>query len=109
MITRKEKRLARRRRIRSRVTGTAARPRLAIFRSNRAMLAQIIDDEKGVTVYMSSLPAVTVVKAKDMGVAFAKEIAKKGVTTVVFDRGGFRYHGIVKAFADAVREGGVTV
>lgn len=109
MITRKEKRLARRHRIRSKVTGTGDRPRMAIFRSNLAMTVQIIDDEKGVTLLSTSMRAVTRVKAKELGVSFAKEAIKKGIKTVVFDRGGFRYHGVIQAFADAVREGGIHV
>lgn len=109
MKTRKEKRLARRLRIRSKVSGTALRPRMAIFRSNKALLVQIIDDEKGITLLSSTKSGITVEKAKDMGVAFAGEITKQGIKTVVFDRGGFRYHGVIQAFADAVREGGIQV
>lgn len=109
MKTRKSQRLARRRRIRSKVKGTALRPRLAVFRSNYSMTVQLIDDERGVTILSTMSRGVNLVKAKELGEGFAKEIVKKGIKTVVYDRGGFRYHGVIKAFADAVRTGGITL
>lgn len=109
MKTRKEKRLARRYRIRSKVKGTSERPRLAVFRSNYSMTVQLIDDEKGVTLLAATFTGITVSKAKESGESFARDAVKKGIKTVVYDRGGFRYHGVIKAFADAVRAGGITV
>jgi large subunit ribosomal protein L18 len=104
-------RQARRRRVRAKVSGTAVRPRLAIFRSNTALSAQLIDDTAGNTLVAVSTAKL---KGKTLGekvVAAGAEIAKlakaKKVTEIVFDRGGYAYIGNVKAFADAVREGGI--
>lgn len=105
------KRIARHKRIRARVVGTANKPRLAIFKSNKAIYAQLIDDETAKT-----LAAVDSRKVKGDGVkaraeAVGKEIAKKakaaGIEKVVFDRGGFRYQGAVAALADAARQEGL--
>src|SRR5690349_6350977 len=101
-------------RIRSRISGTPMRPRLSLYRSLRHLYAQIIDDTRGVTLLglsdTSILPNGT---GQERAVALAKEVAKqaldKKITTVVFDRSGFRYHGQIKAFADALRESGITV
>ena len=107
-------------RIRAKVVGTAARPRLAIYKSNRYMHAQIIDDAKGTTVVSGS--TMEFVKsaqggsasgrkmdaAKQLGVELAKRAKAAGITEVVFDRGGFRYTGRVAAVAEAAREGGLT-
>ena len=103
-------------RLRNRISGTAARPRLCVFRSNNHMYAQIIDDTKGHTICAAS----TLDKdAKDLeytdnveaaafvGTSIAKKALEKGVKEVVFDRGGFIYHGKVKALAEAAREAGL--
>lgn len=110
-ISKHEQRERRHRRVRAKVSGTAERPRLAIFKSNTRLVAQIIDDATGTTLAAVSS---SVEKAKTPGeraVAAAKTLAKaatgKGVTKVVFDRGGFRYAGTIKAFADAAREAGL--
>ena len=102
-------------RIRSNIIGTADVPRLNVFRSNQNIVAQIIDDEKGVTlVSASSLDKVLKIKnggniaaATVVGKAIAERALKKGISSVVFDRGGYLYHGRVKALADAAREAGL--
>lgn len=98
-------------RIRARVVGTTKRPRLAVFRSNRFISAQLIDDTVGKTVAAShgrEFPGAQLVQAKAVGTAIASAAKTKGITVVVFDRGGYRYGGQVKALADAAREGGLT-
>lgn len=99
--------------IRSRVTGTGERPRLAVFRSNRYMYAQLIDDVLQITLASSSDISLTdkmskVERAKTVGQKLAAEAKKKNITTVVFDRGGFSYRGRVAALADGAREGGLS-
>jgi large subunit ribosomal protein L18 len=108
-------RLRRHRRVRKRVTGTAERPRLAVFRSNKHISAQIIDDVGGRTVAAAGtvegdLRAATTGNkdaASTVGRLVAERAKAAGVNTVVFDRGGFRYHGRVAALADAAREAGL--
>ena len=106
-------RLRRRRRVRAKVTGTAARPRLSVFRSNRGIGAQLIDDVQGHT-----LAAVTwtegdlktlarMEQAKRAGELLAERAKSAGVEECVFDRGGYRYHGKVKALAEGARDGGL--
>lgn len=93
------------------VKGTAVRPRLAVFRSNRFVSAQLIDDTVGKTIAASHGREFTgsqSVQAAAVGAAVAKKAVAKGITTIVFDRGGYRYAGQVKAVADAAREGGLT-
>ncbi|NBV77442.1 50S ribosomal protein L18 [bacterium] len=101
----------RHKRVRARVIGTAERPRLAIFKSNTRIVAQIIDDSKGVTIAGVSSSSEKAKKPLDRAIASAKTLAEmakaKGVTKVVFDRGGFQYIGTVKSFADAAREAGL--
>jgi large subunit ribosomal protein L18 len=106
----------RRWRIRKKVTGTAARPRLSVKFSTKHIYAQAIDDEAGTTlVFLSSLDAdlrkqklaANLAGAKALGVAFALKAKAAGLASVVFDRNGARYHGKVKIFADAAREGGL--
>ena len=99
--------------IRSRVTGTGERPRLAVFRSNRYMYAQLIDDVLAITLASASDISLTdkmtkVERAKSVGQKLAEEAKKKNITTVVFDRGGFSYRGRVQALADGAREAGLT-
>lgn len=107
-----EQRTRRHVRIRARVSGTAERPRLAVFRSNRFVYAQLIDDAKGVTIAASDSRKVTGKTTQDRATAVGKEIAeqakKKGVTLAVFDRGGFQYQGVIAALADGAREAGLT-
>ena len=104
-------------RIRNRFSGTAERPRLAVFRSNNHMYAQIIDDTVGNTLVSASTldkelkaeleKTNNVDAASKLGTVIAKNALDKGITTVVFDRGGFIYQGKVKALADAAREAGL--
>ena len=112
--TRDAKRLRRRRRVRAKVHGTAERPRLAVFRSNRGIGAQLIDDVAGHTLAavnwtegdLKDLKATD--QAKRAGELLAERAKAAGVESAVFDRGGYRYHGRVKALADGAREGGLT-
>jgi large subunit ribosomal protein L18 len=113
-ITPREARLRRHRRVRGKIQGTAERPRLAVFRSNRGISAQLIDDLAGRTltgVGWQSLPksfkGTKTDQAAEVGKRLAAEAKKAGIETVVFDRGGYLYHGRVKALADAAREGGL--
>jgi large subunit ribosomal protein L18 len=94
------------RRIRSTVKGTAVRPRLSIFKSNKYTYLQLIDDLAGAT--LASVKGETGVdNAKEAGTELAKAAQDKGINKVVFDRGGYKYHGIVKAAADGARDGGL--
>src|SRR5207237_5121507 len=114
-ITTRELRLRRHRRVRGKVRGTAERPRLYVFRSNRGVFAQLIDDDAGRTLAAASwkdLPASfkgdKTEQAAEVGKRLAAAAKKSGVENVVFDRGGYLYHGRVKALADSAREGGLT-
>ena len=106
-------RLRRRRRVRAKVRGTAARPRLAVFRSNRGIQAQLIDDEAGRTIVAvnwieSDLRGLAPMEqASEVGRLIASRAREGGTETCVFDRGGYRYHGRVRALADGAREGGL--
>lgn len=104
-------RTQRHKRLRHKVSGTAARPRLAVYRSNTAVYAQLIDDEAGKTIAASDSRKETkgtpTEKAKVVGADIAKKAVAAKITEVVFDRGGFRYQGIVASLADAAREGGL--
>ncbi len=106
------------RRLRNRISGTPARPRLAVFRSNNHMYAQVINDTAGITLVSACTLEKDVKEglektnnidaAKQVGTVVAKRALEKGITTVVFDRGGYIYHGKVQALADAAREAGLT-
>ncbi len=105
------KRQVRKNRIRAKVSGSASKPRLSVFKSNKFIYAQLIDDESGKTLGSASGQALKVGKKSDQAVAVGTEIAKqalaKGISNVVFDRGGYIYTGRVRALADAAREGGL--
>ena len=107
-----EQRVRRHKRIRSRVSGTHEIPRLAVFRSNRFITAQLIDDVKNVTLAaatdLKAKKGTKVERAEAVGKAIAEAAKVKKITKVVFDRGGFLYAGRVKALADAARKGGLT-
>ena len=113
VVTKGQRRLRRRRRVRARVSGTAQRPRLSVFRSNKGVVAQLIDDTKGHTVAavnwiepdLRKLTATD--QAKKAGELLADRAKAAGVETCVFDRGGYQYHGRVEALADGAREGGL--
>jgi len=113
-LTVREARTRRHRRVRSKVTGTAERPRLVVFRSNRGIEAQLVDDSTGRTLASAShlgLPKSfkgdKSKQAEAVGKALAAEAKKAGLEKCVFDRGGYLYHGRVKALADGAREGGL--
>ncbi len=108
-----ELRKRRHRRVRKKVSGTAERPRLAVYRSNRGIFAQLVDDESGRTLASASWLALKDFKgtktdqAAEVGERLAAAAKNAGVSEVVFDRGGFLYHGRVKALADGARKGGL--
>jgi large subunit ribosomal protein L18 len=115
LATKPQQRLRRRRRVRAKVRGTAERPRISVFRSNRGISAQLVDDERGRT-----LAAVTwtegdlrgmarMEQATRAGALLAERAAAAGVQRAVFDRGGYRYHGRVKALAEGAREAGLAI
>ena len=114
-VSRNEVRKARHARIREKVVGTASAPRLNVFRSNQNIFAQIIDDENGVTLVSASSidkelkleNGGNVEAAKKVGELLAKRAKEAKITKVTFDRGGYQYHGRVKALADAARENGL--
>jgi large subunit ribosomal protein L18 len=107
------RRLKRRRRVRAKVHGTAERPRISVFRSNRGVMAQLIDDTAGRTLAavswteseLKSLPRMD--QARRAGELLAERAKAAGVESAVFDRGGYQYHGRVKALAEGAREGGL--
>ncbi len=109
MSTRQTLRIARRRRIRTHVTGTRERRRLSVFKSNTSLYAQLIDDENGNTIIYHMVKGKSIAHAKQLGQTIILMAQKKGIKQMVFDRAGFRYHGAVKALADAIREGGITI
>ena len=117
MVSKTDRKLERTRRharVRTKVSGTAERPRLCVYRSNSNLYAQIIDDVAGNTlVAASTLDKEVKTKksnkeaAKEVGALIAKRAKAKNITTVVYDRGGYIFHGVVKALAEAAREGGL--
>ena len=114
VMTRPAKRLKRRRRVRAKVRGTAERPRISVFRSNRGIFAQLIDDDAGRTLAAVNWtePELRSLKrmeqANKAGAMLAERAKAAGVEAAVFDRGGYQYHGRVKALAEGAREGGLT-
>jgi large subunit ribosomal protein L18 len=114
MATIKDKRRLRiKRSIRKKISGLATKPRLSVFRSNKGIYAQLIDDKSGVTLLSCSTAELKTVKgtkveiSKTVGQKLAEKAVSSGITEVVFDRGGYLYHGRVKALADGAREGGL--
>jgi len=109
----REARLRRHRRVRGKVAGTAERPRLVVFRSNRGIFAQLVDDEAGRTLASATWLAqrshkgTKTEQAAEVGKALAAAAKKAGIETCVFDRAGYLYHGRVKALAEGAREGGL--
>ena len=111
-----QKRIRRHARVRAKIAGTAERPRVAIFRSNKFTYAQVIDDATGKTLIAISdyagkkakaVKGTKTEKASLNGKVLAEALKKKGIETVLFDRGGFKYHGRVKALAEGLREAGI--
>jgi large subunit ribosomal protein L18 len=118
--SRKERRVKIRRRIRATVVGSDSRPRLSVYRSLKQIYVQAIDDEKGTTMLaVSSMDQEIKAKSgnkgsnieasKLVGLQTAARLEEMGIKSCVFDRGGWRYHGRIKALADAIREGGITI
>jgi large subunit ribosomal protein L18 len=116
MIIKKEKRDKRRKRIRKNVSGTVERPRMAVFKSNKTLYVQIIDDTKGETLFSMSTKNLStkgnveksnLKSAMELGTKFGEAVLKKKIKTVVFDRGGYRYHGKVKSLAEGARKAGL--
>lgn len=110
--TRSARRLRIRRGVRNKIAGTAERPRLSVFKSNKAIYAQIIDDAKGATLTATSsidlgIKNNTIEQSKNVGSKLAEKAKAAGIDSVVFDRGGYQYHGQVKALAEGAREGGL--
>jgi large subunit ribosomal protein L18 len=113
VLSKPQHRLRRRRRVRAKVRGTAERPRLSVFRSNRGLFAQLIDDRAGRTVAAIAWTEpdlrdlAPLEQAKKAGELLAERAKHAGIETCVFDRGGYRYHGRVRALAEGAREGGL--
>jgi large subunit ribosomal protein L18 len=113
VVTKREHRLRRRRRVRARVVGSAERPRLSVYRSNRGIFAQLVDDRSGQTLAAVNwiepeLRKLTAgEQAKRAGGLLAERAKAAGIETCVFDRGGYKYHGRVRALAEGAREGGL--
>ncbi len=114
VLSTRDARLRRHRRIRRHLVGTAERPRLVVFRSNRGIEAQLVDDLEGKTLASAShlglkksFKGTKTEQAAEVGKALAQAAKKAGIETVVFDRGGYLYHGRVKALAEGAREGGL--
>jgi large subunit ribosomal protein L18 len=115
ITTPEQRRLKRRRRVRAKVRGTAQRPRISVFRSNRGIAAQLVDDDAGRTLVAVQWtePELRDLKKSEQSTKAGELLAQRakaaGIERAVFDRGGYQYHGRVKAFADGVREGGIAV
>lgn len=112
MIEKQEKRISRHRRVRAKIAGTADKPRLCVFRSNQHIYAQIINDAEGKTILSIGdvdlkLKDKKADASKKVGKAVAEKALEKNIKEVVFDRGGYKYHGRVKALAEGAREGGL--
>jgi large subunit ribosomal protein L18 len=113
VVTKRQARLRRRRRVRARVVGTAERPRLSVYRSNKGLFAQLIDDSAGHTLAAVNWTEAELRKlapteqAKKAGELLAERAKGAGIESCVFDRGGYQYHGRVQALAEGAREGGL--
>lgn len=109
----KKLRTKRKLRVRGKIFGVASKPRVSIFRSNRYLYAQAIDDQKGVTLASVDGKKLGLgnnkENAKEVAKAFAQNLQKAGISEVIFDRNGYIYHGVIASFADALRENGVTL
>ncbi len=96
-------------RIRAKVRGTETRPRLSVYRSNQKLMVQVIDDVKKLTVFSVQGEGKNIASAKKLGEEVVKKAKTKNIASMVFDRGGYKYHGVVKQIADTIREGGITI
>src|SRR5437660_12787482 len=114
VLTKPAHRLKRRRRVRAKIRGTAERPRISVFRSNRGVFVQLIDDDAGRTlasvdwIEQELRGLARMEQARRAGALLAERAKAAGIETAVFDRGGYRYHGRVRALAEAARDGGLT-
>ncbi len=111
-LTKSDRRLRIRRGIRNKIAGTSERPRLSVFKSNKAVYAQIVDDSKGHTIASANSielggKSSNIENSKQVGTKLAERAKAAGIELVLFDRSGYQYHGKVKALADAAREGGL--
>ncbi|MDG2342384.1 MAG: 50S ribosomal protein L18 [Cytophagales bacterium] len=112
-INKEKRRLKIRKSIRSKISGTKERPRVSVFKSNKAIYSQIIDDLSGSTLVSCSSVDIkkfgknNIESSKEVGVKLAEKAKKKGIKKVLFDRGGYVYHGKIKSFAEGAREGGL--
>jgi|TARA_B110000263_G_scaffold68663_1_gene59615 large subunit ribosomal protein L18 len=112
-FNKEKRRLKIRKSIRSKLFGTNDKPRISIFKSNKGIYSQIIDDNLGLTLVSCSSNEIgkfgqnNIVNSKEVGVMLAKKATKKGISKVIFDRSGYLYHGKIKSFADGAREGGL--
>lgn len=102
-------RASRHRRVRSQIRGTAERPRLAVFRGTTTLSAQLIDDTNGTVLAAAAAKRANVESGKQLGADIAKAAKAKKIDRAVFDRAGYAYHGVVRAIAEAAREGGITL
>lgn len=107
MKSRKQMRMKRKLGIRVHVSGTADRPRLAVFRSNTRISVQLVDDDAHKTILSGWVKGKNIELGKKLGTEIAEKAKAKNIKRAVFDRGGFRYHGVIRAIADAAREGGL--
>jgi large subunit ribosomal protein L18 len=115
VLTKEQRRLKRRRRVRAKIAGTAERPRVSVFRSNRGISAQLVDDTDGTTLasvhwFEADLRGLGKAdRARRSGELLGERARAAGISEAVFDRGGYQYHGHVRTFAEAIRESGITV
>jgi large subunit ribosomal protein L18 len=115
VLTKREARIRRHRRVRGKVSGTAERPRLVVFRSNRGIFAQLVDDDAGRTLASAQWTALSgnhankTEQAREVGKALAANAKQAGIEQAVFDRAGYLFHGRVKALAEGAREGGLQI
>ena len=109
MISKKNQRTRRRRRIRAKIQGMTKRPRMAVYRSNKMLFVQLIDDEKRVTLVSGRRSEKNSHAAQELGHEVAKQALAKGIHSVVFDRGGYRYHGVIRLLAESAREEGLKI
>lgn len=115
MITKRKNRIRRHKRVRAKISGTLTVPRISVFRSNRHVFVQIIDDVRGKTLFSSvvkpetksSTKVTKTEKAAKIGEAIAAKAKEAGISSIIFDRGGYKYHGRVKALAEGLRKGGL--
>ncbi|MEK7076397.1 MAG: 50S ribosomal protein L18 [Patescibacteria group bacterium] len=113
----RQHRLSRHKRVRAKITGTSKRPRVAVFKSNRHIFVQFIDDTTGKTILSSKIVSekkskmkgTKTAKANSIGEMLAEKAKEAGITEAVFDRGGFKFHGRVKAVAEGLRKGGIKI